>query len=96
MLLRKDADATLDYGLDWGAPDEAGVSWLGDDAITASTWRATGCDIAAVPPPRFEGSVTKVWLKGGVAGERAEVVNRVTTAGGRVDERTLHIQIVKR
>ena len=78
----KDPNAVLDYVVDWTA-------YLGDDTITTSTW--------IVPAGITKNSDTsttttaKVWLEGGTAGERYAVTNRITTAGGRTDDRTIRI-----
>ncbi len=83
----KDPNAVLDYIVDWTA-------YLGDDTITTSTW--------IVPAGITKNSDTsttktaKVWLEGGTAGERYAVTNRITTAGGRTDDRTIRISCNER
>jgi hypothetical protein len=83
--LTKDADAVLDYGFNW-AP------WLDSDTIATSEWD--------VPEGITEDSddntttLTTVWLSGGTAGETYTLTNTITTAGGRTDERTVHIKVV--
>ena len=80
----KDPDATLDYKVDWS-------SWLIDDTITASLW--------IVPPElnnevdTFTDSSATIWLSGGSVGSSYEVVNRITTAAGRIDDRTITIRM---
>ena len=79
----KDPDENLDYSFDW---NEDG--WLDSgDTIDSSVW--------STPTGLTEGSksndttTTTVWLSGGTAGKRYPVVNRVTTAEGRIGEWTL-------
>lgn len=84
----KDPAAVLDYGLDWS-------EWLPDgDTIAASTWTVpTGL---TVDSDTFNDVHTTVWLSGGTAGQVYQVVNQITTAEGRTDERTLVIQCADR
>ena len=78
----KDPDAILDYTVDWSR-------WLETDTILASQW--------TVPTGLTEGSATHtptsatVWLSGGTAGQAYTVTNRITTHGGRTDERSIVI-----
>lgn len=84
---RKDPAATLDYMVDW-------TDWLDGDSIASVTW--------AVPAGLTEtdrlnsGQIATIWLSGGAAGEKHKVACRITTAEGRVDERTLDILVVDR
>ena len=78
----KDPDATLDYVVDWSA-------WLGVDTISTSTWTvATG--ITKVIDTKTTTTAT-IWLSGGTAGTSYTVADKIVTAGGRTDERTLTI-----
>jgi hypothetical protein len=81
----KDPNSVLDYTVDWY--DEG---WLGIDTIATSTWIVpTGLTNIA------ESHTTKIatiWLSGGTAGTNYEVTNRITTAGGRTDDRTIVIE----
>ncbi len=83
----KDPAAVLDYAVDWSA-------WLGDDTITASTWTAAAG--ITIDSDTHTATVATVWLSGGTAGEKYAVVNHVTTAQGRQDERTLTIVVVNK
>lgn len=86
-LFQKDPDATLDYAIDW-------TSWLKGDAIQSSAWTVPaglGSSGAVVG-----GSMVGIFLSGGVDGTTYDVVNQVTTQGGRIDKRTIRIQVVKR
>ena len=83
----KDPDATLDYTLDWS-------DYLGGDEIATSAW--------VVPEGLTkvsESSTTTlatVWLSGGAAFTTYRVTNRVTTVGGREDDRSVLIQVRER
>jgi hypothetical protein len=81
-IFNKDPDALLDYRVDW-------IAWLGVDTISTSTW------ILESGITKFTDSKTNtaatIWLSGGTANESYRVVNKIVTAGGRTDERTLTI-----
>lgn len=80
----KDPDATLDYEVDW-------TDWLNGDTITASAFTVpTGITLAT---QLHTDSKAVVWLSGGTVGSKYDVVNRITTAGGRTDDRTIRIVI---
>ncbi len=80
----KDPDSKLDFGFDWSA-------WLGTDAITASVWMAdAGLTLTG---DAFDATKTTVWVEGGTAGEKLSATNRITTAAGRIDDRTIVITI---
>lgn len=76
----KDPDATLDYAKDWAL-------WLGTDTIVSSAW--------SIPSPMSlvsqsnTSTVATVWVSGGVAGVYYTLRNRITTAGGRTDDRSI-------
>lgn len=86
-LTEKDPSATIDRGFDW-------TSWLGADTITSSDW------IVPTGLTRVSQSnttkTTSVWLSGGTVDTLYRLTNRITTTGGREDERSLHIKIVER
>jgi len=79
----KDPDSTLDFSIDW-------ADWIGTDTISLSKWIIPG-DLTITNQSNSSTKAT-VWLKGGVAGKTYYVVNRITTSGGRVDDRTLEIR----
>ena len=78
----KDPDAVLDYETDW-------EDWLGTDTISTSSW--------TVPTGITKDSDTNttttatIWLSGGTAGTSYTLVNRIVTAGGRTEDRTITI-----
>lgn len=83
----KDPDASKDYGFDWSA-------WLtssGNDTIATSTWIVdAGITKGATGNTA---TTTTVWLSGGTAGTSYKVTNRIVTAGGRTDDRTLYVTV---
>lgn len=87
FVAEKDPAATLDYQFNW-------AEWLAGDTITASTWTAD--DGLTVEDDDFTNVLTTVWLSGGTAGLAYAVTNRIVTAGGRTDERTLSIVVMEK
>lgn len=85
MAQIKDPQAVKDYGFIW-AP------WLGSDTITASTWASDNG--ITINSSSFTTTTTTVWLSGGTEGLVYNIVNHITTAGGRQDDRTLVVQVV--
>ena len=83
----KDANATLDYRVDWSA-------WLDTDTIATVAW--------TVPAGLTQTATTNttttatIWLAGGTVGTRYAVVCRITTAAGRIDDRTIRIDCVQK
>ncbi|HHB12214.1 MAG TPA: hypothetical protein ENK62_03330 [Chromatiales bacterium] len=87
QIFLKDPDSTLDYVIDWS-------SWLGSDTIASSSWT-----VPAGLTMTSESNTTTtatVWLSGGSAGSSYQVTNRITTAAGRVDERSITIEVQER
>jgi hypothetical protein len=86
----KDPDAVLDYSIDWSA-------WLGSDTITTSEWFVDGADTdLAVDSDSKSTTATTVWLSGGTLGVTYTATNRITTADGRTDDRSISVQILDR
>lgn len=84
----KDPNATLDYGFDWS-------EWLATgDTISSSDWTVPA-GLTEVSASNTTTTAT-VFLSGGTAGSSYDVVNRITTANGRTDDRTITIRVVSR
>ena len=83
----KDPDAVLDYTGNWAA-------WLGSDTIISSAWDLP--DGITQNSESHTSTTTQIWLAGGDAGASYVLRNRITTAAGRVDERTITIKIKER
>jgi hypothetical protein len=78
----KDPNAIIDFAIDWAA-------WLGTDTIATATWTVpTG--ITKVTDSAST-TVATIWLSGGTAGAQYDLLCRITTAGGRTDDRTISI-----
>jgi hypothetical protein len=84
----KDPDATLDYRADWTANLAAG------DTIATSTWIVP--DGITKTSDASDATTATAWLSGGTEGATYEVTNRIVTAQGRTDDRSLRIRIANR
>lgn len=89
MAYKKDPNATLDYSFDWGPY----LTPLGD-TITLVEWvLSTG--LTKVSQSNTATTAT-VFVSGGVLDEVESLTCRITTAGGRIDDRTISLNIVSR
>lgn len=88
----KDPDAVLDYALDWNAEGE---EWLGADTITGTPVWTVETGLTKDSQSNTTTTAT-VWLSGGTAGETYTVACKITTAGGRTDERTFRVICAQR
>lgn len=90
----KDPDSTLDYEWDlaaWLAPvsDTIGtVAWEFGGGLELDTTKPSGGVVVAA------GLIT-AWIKGGTVGAKAYARCRVTTAAGRVDDKTLYFNVAE-
>lgn len=85
----KDPDATIDFPHDWSL-------WLAStgDTIVTSTWIVpTG--LTKTDESNTTTTAT-VWLSGGTAGQSYEITNRIVTAQGRTDDRSIQIVVLNR
>jgi hypothetical protein len=91
--IKKDPNATLDYPFDWS-------KWLANVSDTISTVTFLITDTSATPITKTAQSFTAVtataWIAGGTAGTAASLTCRITTAGGRTEDRTIVLKIVER
>lgn len=81
----KDPDAVLPYSIDWS-------DWLvSGDTIATSTWAAeTGITVDSDSETT---QVTTVVLSGGTVGETYRVRNRIVTANGYTDDRSIWVTV---
>lgn len=84
----KDPDAVLDYTVDW-------ATWLGTDTISTSSWPVIPAGITKDSDTNST-TIATIWLSGGTIGETYQLTNRIVTAGGRTDDRTITINIVSK
>lgn len=84
----KDPDATLDYTLDWS-------EWMvsGDEITDADFIVPAGLTKVV---ESNDTTKTTVWLSGGTVGQSYSIVCRITTSGGRIDDRTFTIVCLQR
>ena len=87
LVIDKDPDATLDYSFDWTA-------WLGEDVITAAEF-VLDTGLTEVSSGHDDKTAT-AFVSGGEVGQTLGVTCRVTTSGGRTDDRTIYLRIVER
>jgi hypothetical protein len=83
--VEKDPAAKLDYGFDWAA-------WLGTDTITASEWSVAPAG-PVLSGETFDANSTSVFMAGGTVGNSYTLSNKITTAAGRIDERSIKIKV---
>jgi len=87
MTFAKDPDAVLDYSVDW-------TRWLAGDEITTSEW-IVGSGLTKASETNSPTKAT-VWILGGAAGQSYSVTNRITTTGGRTEDRSFLIKVEER
>ena len=86
-IYTKDPNAVLDYTVDW-------ETWLGGDTISTSAW-TVGTGLTEDSDSNTTTSAT-VWLSGGTTGTDYACTNRIVTAAGRTEDRTIHIRVRER
>lgn len=92
----KDANAVLDYPFNW-------AEWLDDisDVIASAAVIAdAGITLDTTAPHTLGyiivGQRVTVWLSGGTVNTTYRVTCRVTTVGGRTDDRSIFVKIKER
>jgi hypothetical protein len=91
-VFSKDPASKLDYLLDWS-------DWLpSGDTISSSSWAIdvapdASLAVAGSPAPSNTTTTTTVWLTGGTLGQRYILRNRVVTAGGRTEDKSVAIDV---
>ena len=84
----KDPDAVLDYSVDWS-------TWLDGDTISTSTWTVSGADSdLVIDSDTNSTTATTVWLSGGTKNYGYILTNRIVTAAGRTDDRSVTVTMV--
>lgn len=89
MSFKKDPNAVLDYTVDWGP-------WLTPmlDTISTATWiPETGLTVGTTTKTA---TTATAYVSGGTAGQILKLTCRITTTGGRTDDRTLTLKIAER
>jgi len=84
-IRRKDPDSVIDYTMDWG------TKWLNGDTISTSAWIIpTGLTLVS---ESYSTTDTTVFISGGTEGITYRITNRITTAAGRTDDRSIDIKV---
>jgi hypothetical protein len=87
--IEKDPNARLDYTADF-------TKWL--DAMTDALQSHVVTNVVGVTVDSslIVGKTVVVWVTGGTVGSAGSVTVRVTTVGGRTDDRTMYFKIKER
>ena len=80
----KDGDSLLDYLIDW-------TEFLESDLIDSVLWIVP--DGLASEAETHDSKTATIWISGGVVGVCYDVTCRITTVGGRVDDRTIAVTV---
>lgn len=98
--VKKDPDAVIDRAINWASADGTNnggsddTGWLQGDTISTSTWIVdTGI---TKDSDSNDTKIATIWLSGGTANQFYEVTNRIVTAAGRTEDRTLLINVLER
>jgi hypothetical protein len=88
-LIEKDPIALLDYPFNW-------IDWLESDTIASHLITIEpGSGLTLTTSTAGSTSVT-AWLSGGDVGKVGVVACKITTNGGRTDERSIRVKIAQR
>lgn len=84
--IKKDPDATLDYTFNW-------IDYLAalDDAIASVEFILDEGLLQTLVS--FSDMTATVWISGGIVGQTHRVTCRITTQGGRIDDRSIFLKI---
>lgn len=80
----KDPNGVDDATINW-------ATWLAGDTIASSTWTVAAGLTA--DSDSYSTTAATLWMSGGTAGSTYTATNRITTAAGRTQDRTLIIQV---
>lgn len=89
-LFFKDPNAVKDIAIDW-------TRWLTltpsgtADTISSSTWTVDSG--ITKDSDSSSTTLTTIWLSGGTAGTTYDLTNRIVTAGGRTEDRTISVRV---
>lgn len=88
-LIPKDPNAKLDYTFDWTA-------WLDAVTDTISSAEIIADGVTAGAPVVVGSKKVVVSISGGTEGETHSATCRITTAGNRIDDRTIFFKMEQR
>jgi len=89
MAFKKDPNAILDYTFDWGAY----LTPLTDAILTVVWITSAGITVAS---STNTASTATAFVSGGVLGDTETLTCRITTVGGRTDDRSISLKIIDR
>lgn len=84
----KDPQANLDWAFDW-------TNWLTSGDTISSAIVTVDSGLVGASQSNSDTKVT-IWLSSGTPGQTYKVACRITTAQGRIDERTIGIRVTDR
>ena len=89
MAIKKDPNAVLDYTVDW-------TDWLAPvaDVVVSVDW-VPSAGVTVVSSSNTSTTAT-AFVSGGVPDADEFVTCRITTAGGRTDDRTINFSMLQR
>lgn len=91
LAYRKNPAASLDYVFDWTRYLSSWGTYLPSDTIASVVWTVSaGITQGATS---FTSKTATIFVSGGTAGNMETITCRITTSGGRIDERTISLQI---
>jgi hypothetical protein len=76
----KDPAETIDYSIDWTGRLATA------ETISGSSWSAPGLTVVSTS---YLSAISTVWVSGGSAGTTYDLVNTITTSGGRTLRQTV-------
>lgn len=82
----KDPSASLNYSIDW-------TENLSGETIGTSNWSSSPAGLTVGTVGTFAGLVTQTSVSGGTSGQCYQIINRVTTVSGIVDDRSIEIRV---
>jgi hypothetical protein len=80
----KDPNAVLDYVVNW-------ATFLGADTISSDSW-IVPVGITSASESNTTTTST-IWLSGGTIGQKYALTNRIVSAGGRTEDRTIYVKV---
>lgn len=88
-MYKKDPNATLDYQFDW-------TEYLApiSDVISSVVWTLSA-GLTQVSQS-FTATNAIIFVSGGVLDDIETIACKITTTGGRIDERTIQLNIINR
>jgi hypothetical protein len=85
--IKKDTNAVLDYSWDW-------TTWLDGDTIVGH--QILPAATVTVQSSMVVDGVVTAFLSGGSGDDKLQVTCRITTAGGRTEDRSIYLKITDR